>query len=230
MLMDAGTVLVVVAHPDDEVLGCGGTIARLTQNGQRVVVMVCADGVSSRPDDANEPAAEARWAQARAAAHLLGAEIYRADTPTTHYVFPDNAADVVSRLRIGRVLSHVMRHFGARVVLTHSSADLNVDHRRVHEAVRVAARPTIDQPVRAIYAFEIPSSTAWGLRPFAPALWVNVTATLSVKLEAMRLYEREQEPWPHPRSERALEALAALRGADAGLHAAEAFEIVRVVY
>jgi LmbE family N-acetylglucosaminyl deacetylase len=224
-------VLVVAAHPDDETLGCGATIARLSDEGAQVHVAICADGVSSRPDDENEEAAERRWEQAREAARILGCSIRRlSDSDAARYVFPDNAADVVSRLRISRWVSALVQELKPDNVFTHSIADLNVDHRRVHEAVRVATRPAGAYTASAVYAFEVPSSTEWGMRPFEPTLYVAAATTLHRKLDAMRVYDREQPPFPHPRSQRALQALAAYRGVQCGEPAAEAFELIRGIY
>ena len=112
-------------------------------------------------------------------------------------------------------------------MLTHSLADLNIDHRCVHEAVRVATRPVPGQIVREVYAFEVPSSTEYGLTPFRPNVFVDIDEYLHLKVQAMAIYDQEIRSFPHPRSREAIEALARLRGGHVGMRAAEAFEVIR---
>lgn len=113
--------------------------------------------------------------------------------------------------------------------MTHSAADLNLDHRLVHEAVLCATRPHAPHSVREVLAFETPSSTEWGMTAFRPTLFVDITATLETKLAALACYAEELRPFPHPRSPEAVRALAQWRGAQSGCSAAEAFEVVRMV-
>jgi len=219
----SGPVLVVAAHPDDEALGCGGAMARHAAEGRRVEVLFVADGVGARgPDDA---ALARRRAAAREAARILGA------SPPRFLDFPDNRLDGVDLLDVVRAVEAAVREVGPRLVYTHHGGDLNVDHGVVHRAVLTACRPLPGSGVDGILAFETPSSTEWSSAAvgpaFAPTMFTDVAAHLDAKAAALAAYGEEMRAFPHPRSETAVRALAAVRGAAAGLEAAEAFEVVR---
>jgi N-acetylglucosamine malate deacetylase 1 len=218
-------VLVVAAHPDDEVLGCGATVARHTAAGDRVHVLILADGVCARDDDAQ--AVNSRAEAARAAAAILGAE------PPQLLSLPDNRLDAMPLLDIVRQLEAVVEELRPRVLYTHHAGDLNVDHRIAHQAVMTACRPLPGASCRRILCFEVPSSTGWQApghgTDFVPNWYVDVSATLRVKLEALRPYRDELRPWPHARSLEAIEHLAGWRGATVGMYAAEAFVLARAL-
>ncbi|GAC1652065.1 MAG: PIG-L family deacetylase [Vulcanimicrobiaceae bacterium] len=220
------TVLVCAAHPDDEVLGCGGTIARHAREGWDVHIAIMAQGLASRGETASEPSQlETLRAAGRRAAAVLGARSIE------FHDFPDNRMDEVARLDVAKALEAVLRRLEPRIVYTHHPIDLNVDHVRVNECVAVACRPQPGSSVRDLRFFEIPSSTEWraGAGAFAPNLFVDIGGFLSAKIEALREYDSEMRPWPHSRSYEAVEHLAKWRGATAGLPAAEAFVIGRQI-
>lgn len=224
------SVLVVAAHPDDEVLGCGGTLARLAATGAAVHVAFLADGVGARAaasvlPDQTELAA--RRAAAEAAGAILGvASLSFGD-------FPDNRLDTIPLLEIAKSVEALVSQRRPDTLLTHHCGDVNVDHRRVFEAVTVACRPQKDHPVRTLLAFEVASSTEWqlpgSLPPFVPSVFVDISATLDRKLRALAAYSQELRDWPHPRSLRGVEQLARWRGATVGLDAAEAFQLGRAI-
>ncbi len=220
------TVLVVAAHPDDEVLGCGGTIAHHTAAGEKVSILLFADGISSRAE-AGSDAIEERQSAARAAAKALGAEAPR------FLGLPDNRLDTVPLLDVVKKVETVINEINPAVIYTHHGGDLNIDHRIASDVVLTAARPLPGAPVRAIYAFETVSSTEWAQPPdgsgFRPTRFVDISAHLAAKKAALECYAEELRPFPHPRSHEALEVLARWRGASAGLEAAEAFEVVREI-
>ena len=220
-------VLVVAAHPDDEVLGCGGTLARHAATGDRVEVVLVADGVTGRGETTASSKAEqaARLKAAEAAAQALGAQSPRM------LMFPDNRLDTVALLDVVRRIEECMAEVRPEIVYTHHAGDLNIDHELVHRAVLTACRPLPGSTVKALYTFEVLSSTGWrpGGRPFEPVRYVDIGATLERKLAALRCYAAEMRPFPHARSYEAVEALARLRGAEAGLAAAEAFGVLRAV-
>ena len=218
------TVLVIAAHPDDEALGCGGVLARHSGQGEEVHVLFLADGVTSR-DEAGEAEAGARAAAAFEAAKALGAK------PPRFAGMPDNKLDTVPLLDVIKAVEEALAETAPDVVYTHHGGDLNVDHRIAHQAVLTACRPQPRSPVRAIYAFEVPSSTEWNDQPevFIPNRFVDISATLDAKMKALACYAGEMRPFPHPRSVEAIEALARWRGASAGLEAAEAFHVIRRV-
>ncbi|MGZ8311957.1 MAG: PIG-L deacetylase family protein [Allosphingosinicella sp.] len=226
MRLDARSVLVVAAHPDDEALGCGGTIARLAASGAAVHLLFVADGVGARGPGHGE-ALERRRAMGDRAAAILGA------APPAYLDFPDNRLDGIDLLDVIRAIERHAAPLAPDLVLTHFAGDLNVDHRICAQAVVTAFRPTPGQSVGEIWGFEVASSTEWAFgavgAPFVPALFVDISAQLPVKLAALEAYGEEMRPFPHPRSPEAIGALARVRGATAGVTAAEAFSLVRAV-
>lgn len=219
------TVLVVVAHADDEVLGCGGAIARHVAEGDVVHVVFMADGVGSRAQ--NDPAELQRRNQARdAALRILGEAHWHA------LDFPDNCMDSVPLLDVVQALEPIIEQVQPRRIYTHYHGDLNVDHSVTHQAVMTACRPVPGSSVREILTFEVMSSTEWatpGVAPFIPNAFVDISGYLPKKLEALAAYDMEMRPAPHSRSVAHIETLARHRGNCVGVEAAEAFEIVRVL-
>ena len=221
------SVLVLAAHPDDEVLGCGGAMAKLAAAGAQVHVAFLADGVSARGPDAAAMAAElaARRVAAEKACRILGTSSVSFDD------FPDNRMDTVPLLDIIVKIEALISKHRPDTVFTHHAGDVNVDHRRIHEAVIAACRPQTGHPVRSLLSFEVPSSTEWQLpgsgTPFVPNWFIDISATLARKLEALDAYAAELRQWPHPRSRQGVEHLARWRGASVGVDAAEAFVLGR---
>jgi N-acetylglucosamine malate deacetylase 1 len=222
-------VAVIAAHPDDEVLGCGGTIARMASDGRAVHVLVLADGESSRVAD--QKIDPARLAARRSAAQAAGTILGCASVEVLD--FPDNRLDTVALLDVVKAIEAFVERHAPYTVMTHHGGDVNVDHHVVHEAVIAACRPQPHSTVRELLFFEVPSSTEW--RPagsamsFAPNWFVDVTATFEKKLEALREYESELRPFPHARSIEGVAALARSRGVTVGVAAAEAFMVGRVL-
>lgn len=217
-------ILVVAAHPDDEVLGCGATVRRLTSEGHEVTIAILGEGATSRGGPRQDEVA-ALELQARSAATLLGAG-------DVHFArLPDNRFDTVPLLDVVQTVEGWLREHEPELVFTHHGGDLNVDHQVTARAVLTATRPVAGQRVKAVLAFEIPSATEWSFaalgRPFAPTVFYDVTATLDRKLDAMAVYNEEGRAFPHPRSPEALRAIAARWGSVSGFRAAEAFEVVR---
>ena len=221
------SVLVLAAHPDDEVLGCGGTIAKLADGGATVHVAFLADGVSSRTDtgSAHNGEISVRRTAAHRACDILGVK------SVSFGDFPDNRMDTLSLLDIIKAVETLIIENQPDTVFTHHVGDLNIDHRRVHEAAVTACRPQLGHPVKTLLCFEVPSSTEWqlpGSAPiFAPNWFVNIAETLERKLAALDGYVGELRKWPHPRSRRGVEYLARWRGATVGVEAAEAFVLGR---
>lgn len=218
------TVLVVVAHPDDEVLGAGGTIARHAGEGESVHVVMVADGETSRPGHGDD-ARQKRGAASAAAAKVLGTR------PPILFGLPDQRLDTIPLLDITQRIEAVIEQVKPVTIYTHHPHDLNLDHCIVCRAVMTACRPVPGHPVRAIYAFETPSSTEWAApvaaTSFQPRYFVDISDTLAKKQSALSCYEAEMHPFPHPRSGDAIEALAKWRGASCGVKVAEAFDVLR---
>lgn len=221
-------VLVVAAHPDDEVLGCGATIAAHTARGDEVAVLILGEGGTSRTPSRvadDEVVGELASCAREAAARLGIATIDLAG-------LPDNRFDSVDLLDVAKLVEAAVERHTPEVVYTHHALDLNVDHQRTHAAVLVATRPQPGSVVHSVYAFEVPSSTEWA-EPihgvFRPARFVDVSDVIERKVDALGAYESEMRPFPHSRSIEAVRALATWRGASVGVAAAEAFEVVREV-
>lgn len=217
-------VLVVAAHPDDEVLGCGATLARHADQGDTAEIVVLGRGALSR-EGATLADADKLQRQACEAARILGASDVRI------LDLPDNRFDRLDLLDIVKRVEAEIHRVNPEVVYTHHAGDLNIDHRRTFEAVVTACRPLEGSGVRRLLSFEIPSSTEWQASTvppgFLPNVFVDVTQTLERKLKAIGIYCGEIRSSPHPRSIEALTALACWRGASAGMKAAEAFVLVR---
>jgi LmbE family N-acetylglucosaminyl deacetylase len=213
-------VLVVAAHPDDEVLGMGGTIARHRANGDQVNVLFLADGVGSR-QNADGEHWERRRDAAEKACQLLGAKICAFEA------FPDNAFDSVASLSIVKAVEQAKLAIGPDLIYTHHGGDLNVDHRVTARAVMTAFRPQPHETYTEICAFEVGSSTEWShpalTSTFIPDCFVDITAYLETKLRAYQCYSEEVRPDPHARSLESVHIAACYRGRQVGVHAAEAF-------
>ena len=225
-MMEFRSVLCVCAHPDDEALGCGGTLARLAAEGAEVHLLFMADGVNAR-SGAPASALKKRRAMALEAAELLGARAPQ------FLDFPDNRMDGVELLDVVSEIERCAAPLAPDVVFTHFPGDLNIDHRICAQAVLTAFRPVPGGVVRAIYGFEVPSSTEWAFgaagSSFSPNAFFDISDHLAAKLNALEAYAEEMRPFPHPRSPEAVEALARWRGATIGVAAAEAFSLLRSI-
>lgn len=222
------SVLVVAAHPDDEALGCAGTLYRHRRAGAEVTVLFLADGETARAaaDAADVEGVARRARMAEAAAAAMGGLSQRMAG------FPDNRLDTVAMLDLARAVEAVMAECDPTLVYTHHAGDLNIDHRRAHQATMTACRPLPGRRVREIRCFEVLSSTEWGGPgvgpPFDPTLFVGLDPdALAAKRSALEAYAPEMRAAPHPRSWETVAALATLRGSAVGLPAAEGFVVAR---
>ena len=220
------TVLVVVAHTDDEALGLGGTIAKHVENGDVVFGVSMTDGVMARGGQ-NEEGIKLRAQASINAGKILGLTWLEGGS------FPDNAMDSVSLLAVAKIIEKAKSLVQPTLVYTHSSADLNVDHRVISQATLTAFRPQPNEVWQEIRAFEVASATDYGHRSitnsFYPNLYVDITGTWKKKLAALNEYQMEMRDAPHTRSFEGLENLAKHRGNQVGLYYAEAFEIIRKI-
>jgi N-acetylglucosamine malate deacetylase 1 len=217
-------ILVVAAHPDDEVLGCGGTMARHVNNGDKVYVVFMSDGVSSRVNAKDNEMSE-RESCAKKSSKILGAQIPR------FFNFPDNRMDTIPMLDIVQPLEEVICKIEPEVVYTHHSGDLNIDHQITNQATMTACRPQPGKTISEIYTFEILSSTGWGaptvVNVFTPNTFIEITDVWKKKVEALYCYDTELIDFPHARSYKGIEALAIYRGSSVGVKHAEAFSLER---
>jgi LmbE family N-acetylglucosaminyl deacetylase len=219
------SVLVVVAHADDEALGCGGTISRHVEQGDAVHLVLMADGVRSRTDASDADLAR-RIEASRRAQTILGLS-------STHPLgLPDNRMDSVPLLELVKKLEPIIEEIRPTVIYTHHYGDLNIDHCLTHAAVMTACRPVPDSSVREIYGFEVLSSTEWATpleSQFVPNFFVDISQQLRTKLKALEAYAEEMREAPHSRSMKHVEVLARHRGYSIGIDAAEAFEVYRII-
>ena len=219
------TVVIFAAHPDDDILGCGGTIAKLTQEGSKVHVVFLADGESSRDDIADiDNLILQRKQNAKKALKILGCD-------SIEFInFPDNRLDSLDLLDVVKRIEGFIDAYKPYTVITHYQHDLNIDHQITHNAVVTACRPQPGYCVKELLFFEVPSSTEWNLsNAFMPNCYVDISSTLSLKIEALNTYKNEMKSFPHPRSIKAIESLSYFRGASSGCGAAEAFIIGRKI-
>lgn len=216
-------ILVVAAHPDDEILGMGGTIARhALHEGAEVAVLWVSEGSSTQyPGDTE--IAEQKFREAEAAARTLGVK---------HCIqrnLPDMRLDTVGHVQVNRVVEETVDEFGPDTVYT-VHPDVNIDHRTVFHSVMVATRPYAGRTVRRVLSYATTSGIEWSPpfeASFTPNCFVDVTTTIEDKVAAFACYRTETRPWPHPRSSRAIRTHAESWGSGVGWAYAEPFVLIR---
>lgn len=224
------TILVVAAHPDDEILGVGATIAARVAAGDQAFAVILGEGQTSRVDHREEMDAsviEELHKDTLAAAKHIGFERVLFEN------VPDNRFDQMDLLDVVKKVEKLIKKLNPDIIYTHHKGDLNIDHRITYQAVLTATRPMQNCPVKEIYTFETLSSTEWnfayGENQFHPNVFVDVEPTFHKKLQAMEEYRSELCEFPHPRSLKALEITAQKWGSVVGKHYVEPFEVVRKV-
>ena len=224
-------ILIVAAHPDDEVLGCGASIAKWVNNGDEVNVLVLAEGITSRDKTRNLDSRSKELSDLKKSA-LNASEIL--GVKSVHLLsYPDNRMDSVDLLDIVKDIENHIKKTKPQVVITHHPSDLNIDHQITFKATLTACRPLPGNFVKRIMCFEVLSSTEWQVpfsnNVFFPTWYEDITNTFSSKINALKCYEDELNKWPHPRSFEAVESLAKRRGSSVGVNMAEAFALVREI-
>lgn len=219
-------ILIVAAHPDDEVLGCFGTVARLIDEGYEAYTLILGEGKTSRD-------IKRIVKNKKDEIELLHTEIIKANKAIgvkKIFVesFPDNRFDSVNLLDIVKVVSKVKEEVKPDIIFTHYEYDLNIDHQITFRAVLTATRPLSNEYVKEIYSFEILSSTEWNYPlSFDPDTFYDISNTITLKLEAMKKYNSELCEYPHPRSIEGIELNAKYNGMRVGKRYAEAFKCIR---
>ncbi len=229
MFNNSKNVLVIAAHPDDEVLGCGGTIARHSDANDEVNILIVSEGLTSRQTKRDRSSLDHELSDlitaSQIATSILGA------SSIDFLNFPDNRLDSLNLLDLIKPIEERICFFQPDLVYLHHAGDLNIDHRLLHQAVVTACRPTPHHVVKLLLSYEVQSSTDWqpsGSAPiFTPNWFVDISDTLDRKLRALHSYSSEMRQWPHSRSIKAVEHLARLRGSQVGVDAAEAFSLLR---
>lgn len=222
-------ILVIAAHPDDEILGCGGMIKKYSSNNE-INCLILGEGITSRYTNRDEaPVTEINELRQKAIQVSNAIGIKR----LIHHHLPDNRFDSIDFLDIVKLIEKEINVFKPEIIFTHSNADLNIDHRITFQAVLTATRPNLTSSIKEIYSFETPSSTEWAFGKingiFNPNMFIDISDTINDKIEALKIYDTEINPFPHPRSAEALKAIAMRWGSVSGLQYAEAFETIKII-
>jgi N-acetylglucosamine malate deacetylase 1 len=223
-------VLVIAAHPDDEILGLGGTIKKHVINKDIVDCIILGEGMTSRTDkreETNKLILENLHRDTISSSNIIGFNSILFSN------LPDNRFDRLDLLDVIKEVEKFVHKIKPDVIYTHHYGDLNVDHRITFEAVMTACRPIENDCVKEIYCFETPSSTEWNFRygdnAFKPNIFIDIEDTFKFKLDAMACYKTELRDYPHPRSLKALEVIASRWGSVVGKKYVEAFELIRKI-
>ena len=227
-------IMLVVAHPDDELLGLGASMNRLIRDfGAIVHVVILGEGITSRADKRDTHAfkeeLEVHRSNIIAAANNIGFQ------SNSIYDFPDNRFDTVALLDIIKVVEKEKNAFSPEIIFTHHGGDVNIDHQRTFDAVITACRPMKNEITKTIFTFETPSGTEWRAssdpRTFIPNFFININdQNLNAKISGMECYEFEKREYPHPRSPQALKIQAQRWGVVVGSDFAEAFCLIRCIF
>ena len=232
-------ILVIVAHPDDEVLGMGGTIAKHVDKGDKVRIVYLTTGITSRRNSGYKSSSVYQVDKKNSA--LMDKEIQKLKNnalkscktlgvkSSNFYDFPDNELDTISRLQIIKTIENEIEKFKPDQIFTNHYGDLNIDHRIIFESCLTACRPIAKQSPQ-LFAFGVISSMEWNFpSSFNPNYFVNISKYIKTKLRAMKSYENELRKSPHPRTLDGITITAQKWGITCGHNYAEAFEIIRIV-
>ena len=226
MLKKYKKIMIVCAHPDDEVIGCGGTIAILSKFS-RVTLLILTNGEGSRNYKSKlmEKKIIDRKKNLNKSSKNLGIQ------NIIHENLDDNELDKYSNLKITKLIESHIRKIKPDTIFTHHSSDLNIDHKKVHQAVLTATRPFKNNYVRNIFTFEIPSSTDsnYGKKVFKPNYFVDITKSIKKKIKSLKIYKNQFSKLPSPLNINNIINLSKLRGNSVGFKFAEAFEVVRII-
>ncbi len=218
-------ILIVVAHPDDEIIGIGGTAIKHVREGDAVYALILGKGVAAR-DDTDAEKIKKLEQQTKNASKIIGfKEVFSCN-------FPDNRFDSVARLEIIKVVERYLKKIQPIVIYTHYENDVNVDHQIVFQAVNTACRPCFSDYPKKIYTFETLSSTEWQLadnQTFNPNTFVDIEKYIEKKLSALEQYKDEMCEYPHSRSLKGVKILSQYRGLQAGKQFAEGLMLKREI-
>lgn len=217
-------ILIVAAHPDDEVLGCFGTVAKLIKQGCEAYTIILSGGKASRENAREEEIAILKDEMYSANKTIGIKEVFQKN-------FPDNAFDSVPLLEIVKEIEKIKKLVNPSIIFTHHIGDMNIDHSITHRAVLTSTRPMPGECVKTIYTMEVPSSTEWNSFSretiFTPNTFIDISNTIDSKIEAMQKYNSELRVYPHPRSLKHIKELAKVNGAKVGLKYCENFMMIR---
>lgn len=214
------TVLILAAHPDDEILGCGGVMAKYSKQGYEIHVGIVTDG-SSTQYAGNESLALQKIRECEEANAMLGVK-------KVHYLnLPDMRLDTLAHVEINKKIEELVNLLKPHIIFTHAADDINMDHREVFKSTMVATRPGRPHLER-VYTYEVPSSSEWNVnQPFIPNVFIDISSSIKKKVEAFSVYKSEIREYPHPRSGEGIEAYSKYRGIASGMKYAEAFNLIK---
>lgn len=215
-------ILIVSAHPDDEILGCGGTISKI-KNTNKIKIIFLTNGVSARSE--SKKRINLRKKETLALFNYLNLE------KPTFYNMPDNQLDKIPILKIIKTIEKEIDKFKPDIVFTHTENCLNIDHVTTYNAVVTACRPVKKRKIKALITYEVPSSTEWKIskKKFIPNFYLNIENNINDKIQYLKYYKSELKKYPHSRSTKGVKIYAQFRGMEAGLKFAEAYEIKKLV-
>lgn len=218
-------ILIIAPHPDDEVLGCGGTIAKHSENGDEVYLCIVTKGY---PPDWSKEFIKNERAEIGKASKILGIK------KTFFLDFPAAKLDTVPEKELNEGLSMCLNKVKPQMVYIPHRGDINKDHYLIFKAATVVTRPKPESSIKKVLSYEVLSETEWGVPQlkkdiFVPNVYIDISETLKDKLKAMSCYKNELKQYPHPRSLEAITVLAKKRGIEVGLEAAEAFIVIREI-
>lgn len=219
-------ILIIAAHPDDEVLGCFGTVAGMIKRGYEAYSLILSRGKTSRGNVDKAETEKLREEMLKANNSAGIKNVFQTD-------FPDNKFDSVALLDIVKEIETIKNKIKPEIIFTHHFGDINIDHQITHKAVLTATRPMKGKFVKSIYAMEIPSSTEWNAYSrstvFVPNVFFDITDTIDDKVNAMKYYKSELREYPHPRSLRFIKEYAKTNGVCAGVKYCEKFQLIRQI-
>ena len=217
-------ILIVAAHPDDEVLGCFGTVAKFIKQGYEAYTLILSGGKTSRGEIDKYEIDKLREEMKKANSLIGIKEVFQEN-------FPDNAFDSVPLLEIVKQIENIKEKIKPDIIFTHHMGDMNIDHQITHKAVLTATRPMKDECVKTIYSMEIPSSTEWNSfsyqNIFIPNVFFDISDTIDLKVAAMSQYVSELRDYPHPRSLQNIKEISKVNGTRVGIEYSENFMLVR---
>ena len=223
-------ILIIAAHPDDEVLGCGGTISSLRNKGVETRIVFLSEGVSSRFNINQKNLGNiTKEIKLRNNNSIKALKILGINKKNIFFEnHPCCQLDTIPRLNLIKIIEKHISIFKPSVIFTHYMNDVNIDHKITFKYVLAATRPHGNKFIKSIYLFEVLSSTEWNfVKPFPANCFFDISKTIKKKISAMKAYGKEYKSYPHPRSSKVIEALAIYRGAQVGINFAEGYFLLR---
>ena len=220
-------IMLIAAHPDDELLGCGGTLLYYKNKGYQIKIIFLSDGESSRDISSKKTQILIKKREGQA---IKISKLCKFKQPTFAR-FLDNKLDTIPLIKIVKFIEREIKIFKPNIIITHNEDDLNIDHKTVFKATITATRPSSKTFVKSIFCFETPSSTENNFSKikvsFNPNLYFDISKFINKKISMLKLYKQELRLYPHARSLEGIKVLAKYRGTQIGVKYAEAFNIIR---